>query len=638
MISVQSYIHRGQSVVRRWLLEPAVHTALRAASYTLAGFCLSAAALAGKVLPLALCLVCGCSGWGAVLSALGAAGGYLVFWGSGGYQPLVWLLSGAVFSVTLGLWKEEGRIPLLMPSLAGLIVAVCGVAFPAASKGIADFVLYLLRVGTAFGGTWLCRQVTARRSTVLDWLACGIGVFALAQIVPVPYVGLGYAAAAALTVGAPFPVAALGGLALDLARITQVPMTAVMILAFLVRFLPRTPVWLRSVAPASVYIAIAWLGGFGELLPLPGLLLGGILGRFLPPPGKATYRRGETGVAQVRLEVAAGVLSQTRQLLLEVPPLPVDEAALVDRATSRACGSCPYRKNCKDTRRMNQMPETVLHKPLLQPDELPILCRKSGRLLTELRRSQEQLNAIEADRQRQGEYRAAVVQQYGFLSEFLQDLADQLVRRTANAVQLYTPCVEVYGNRPEADNGDKCLRFMGTGGRFYVLLCDGMGTGIGAVQESRLAVGLLQRLLTAGFPASHALRSLNTICALRDRAAAVTVDLAEILLDSGKTVLYKWGAAPSYLLSSGGAERIGTVGVPPGLAVTEERETAHRLTLRRNQRLVLVSDGIEAEEALRCCTDGLEEPTGELAARLLSGCCRRGSDDATVVTVQLREA
>ena len=252
------------------------------------------------------------------------------------------------------------QLPLLLPATAGLIVAVCGVAFPAASKGIADFVLYLLLVSTAFGGTWLCRQVTERRSTVLDWLACGIGVFALAQIVPVPYVGLGYAAAAALTVGAPFPVAALGGLALDLARITQVPMTAVMILAFLVRFLPRTPVWLRSVAPASVYIAIAWLGGFGELLPLPGLLLGGILGRFLPPPGKATYRRGETGVAQVRLEVAAGVLSQTRQLLLEVPPLPVDEAALVDRATSRACGSCPYRKNCKDTRRMNQMPETVL--------------------------------------------------------------------------------------------------------------------------------------------------------------------------------------------------------------------------------------------------------------------------------------
>ena len=637
MILVQSYIRRGQNVLRRWLLEPVVHTVLRAAGYALAGLCLSAAALAGRFLPLALCLVCGCGGWASVMAALGAAGGYLLFWDSGGYQTLVWLLSGMVCSVILSLWQVHRQLPLLMPSLSGLIVAVCGLIFPSNGKGFADFVFYLLRVGIAFGGTWLCHLVTERRSKMLDWLACGIGVFSLAQIMPIPYIGLGYIAAGALTVGAPFPVAALAGLALDLAQITKVPMTAVMILAFLVRFLPRSPAWLRMAAPGAVFAGLLYLGGFTDLLPLPGLLLGGLLGKFLPPPGKAIYHRGETGVAQVRLEVAAGVLNQTRQLLMEVQPIPVDEAALVDRATQRACSSCPYRKSCKDTRRMDQLPETVLRKPLLRPEELPIMCRKSGRVLAELHRSQEQLRAIEADRQRQGEYRAAVVQQYGFLSEFLQDLADQLVRRTANTAQLFEPRVEVYGNRPEADNGDKCLRFMGTGGKFYVLLCDGMGTGLGAVQESRLAAGLLQRLLTAGFPTAYALRSLNNLCTLRDRAAAVTLDLAEIALDSGKTVLYKWGAAPSYLISHGGAERIGTVSVPPGLSVTGQTETAHRLTLRRNQLLILASDGIETEEALRCCIEGVEEPPGELAARLLSGCNHRTSDDATVVMVQLAQ-
>lgn len=638
MISVQSYIHRGQSVVRRWLLEPWVHTALRVASYVLSGFGFSAAALAGRLLPLALSLVCGCSGWGAVFSALGAAGGYLLFWGGGGYQALIWLLAGTILSITLGIWQLNRQMPLLMPALASLIVAVCGVFFASASAGITDLVVYLICIGTAFGGTWLCQKVMERRNTMLDWLACGIGVFALAQIMPIPYVGLGYIAAAALAVGAPFPVAALAGLALDLAQITAVPMTAVMICSFLVRFLSRSPTWLRAAAPGTVYMVILWLGGYGDFLPLPGLLLGGLLGRFLPAPGKATYRRGETGVAQVRLEVAAGVLNQTRQLLLEVPIIPVDEEALVDRAVTRACSSCPYRKNCKDTRRMDQLPGTVLHKPLHHPEELPIICRKSGRFLTELRRSQEQFHAIQADRQRQEEYRMAVVQQYGFLAEFMQDLADQLTRKTANAVQYYTPHVEVYGNRPEADNGDKCLRFMGSGGKYYVLLCDGMGTGLGAVQESRLAVSLLQRLLTAGFPAEHALRSLNALCTLRDRAAAVTVDLAEIFLDSGKTILYKWGAAPSYLISRGGAERIGAMGVPPGLSVAKETESSHRLTLRRNQLLVLTSDGVETEAALRCCTESVEEPPGELAARLLAGSCHRNSDDATVVTVQLMEA
>ena len=186
MILVQSYIRRGKGLLQKWLLKPVVHAALQAAGYALAGFCLSAAALAGRVLPLALCLVCGCSGWAAVVTALGAMGGYLLFWDSGGYQPMVWMAAGTAISVILGLWQVQRQLPLLMPSLSALIVAVCGVVFPSAGKGVADFVFYLLRIGIAFGGTWLCQLVTERRSTILDWVACGIGVFSLAQIMPVP--------------------------------------------------------------------------------------------------------------------------------------------------------------------------------------------------------------------------------------------------------------------------------------------------------------------------------------------------------------------------------------------------------------------------------------------------------------------
>lgn len=637
MISIQAYVHRGQSMLRKWMLEPAVHTALRAAGYGLSGFCLSAASLAGKLVPLALALVCGCGGWPTVFAALGAVGGYLLFWGSVGYEALVWVAAGAVASLLLEIRQLNKQMPMLLPALTSLIVAVCGLIFQTAAQDATGFILYLIRVAVAFAGTWLCILVRQRRSPILDWIACGLGVFALAQIMPIPYLGLGYIAAGVLTVGAPFPAAALAGLALDLAQVTPVPMTAVMILGYLIRFLPRPPIWLRGAAPAVVYISILWLRGFTDIFPLPGLLLGGILGGFLPVFGKAGYRRGETGIMQVRLEMAAGVLSQTQQLLQEMPQSPVDEEALVDRAVARACGSCPYRKSCKDSRRIGQLSAIVLHKPLLQPEELPIVCRKSGRFLTELRRSQEQLRSIQADRQRQTEYRGALIQQYQFLSEFLQDLSDQLASRTVNSVQIYAPQVEVYGNRPEADNGDKCLRFMGTGGKYYVLLCDGMGTGMGAIQESRLAGNLLRRMLCAGFPAEYALRSLNSLCALRDRAAAVTVDMAQIHLDTGKTVLYKWGAAPSYLISRGGAERIGTVGTPPGLSVTEEWETAYRITLRRKQLLVLASDGVETDGALRCCTEGMEEPPGELAARLLACAGRAGSDDATVVMVQLTE-
>ena len=146
---------------------------------------------------------------------------------------------------------------------------------------------------------------------------------------------------------------------------------------------------------------------------------------------------------------------------------------------------------------------------------------------------------------------------------------------------------------------------------------------------------LLKKLLTAGFPAEYALRTLNSLCALRGLAGAVTVDLAQLQLDTGKVMLYKWGAAPSYLLTADGSEKIGTAGPPPGLSVTDARETVERLSLRRGETLVLCSDGAHGEDALRCWYDPHESP-GELAARILESGALAGGDDATVAIVRLK--
>ena len=134
------------------------------------------------------------------------------------------------------------------------------------------------------------------------------------------------------------------------------------------------------------------------------------------------------------------------------------------------------------------------------------------------------------------------------------------------------------------------------------------------------------------------MRSLNSLCALRSRAGAVTVDLLELELDTGKAYLYKWGAAPSYLLSHSGAEKIGTAGPPPGLSVTDARETVYRLSLRRGELLVLASDGIGEEEALHTCMKMAGHQPGELAKSLLACSRLGGEDDATVVTVRLESA
>ncbi len=635
MISVESYVRRGHSCLRKLMADQTVHVGLRMLGYILAGFLLSGASLLHWAMPLSMGFVWACSGWTAALAALGGAAGYWVFWGSAGYQGMIWCGISFLGVAALGDKRICRETPMLAPATAALIAAVTGVSFQTFAADTAPVTVFLLRVGLSGCCTWLFTQVMEGRNPILDWIATGFAVLALAQIMPIPYVGLGFLAAGALCVAGAFPAAALAGLALDLAQVTPVPMTAVTVLSYLVRFLPKVPRWIQQMAPGCLYLLTMTLCALWDPVPLPGLVLGGVIGVFLPGPGKATHRRGEIGVAQVRLEMAAGVLSQTQQLLMEVQDADVDEDAVLSRAAERACGSCPCRKSCRDAARVSQLPGLLLHKPLLSAQEMPIICRKSGRLLAELHRAQEQLRSIRADRDRQREYRAAVVQQYRFAAEFLQDVSDRLSRRTGAGAVCYQPEVKFYGNRPEAENGDRCLRFAGTMGKYYVLLCDGMGTGLGAVQEGKTAAGILKRLLSAGYPAEHALRTLNSLCALRERAGAVTVDLAELDLGTGKASLYKWGAAPSYLVSPVGAEKIGTAGPPPGLSVTDCRETVERLSLRRSQTLVMVSDGVGEEEALQCCLSHVDASPGELAKSLIACPVAGGQDDTTVITVRL---
>lgn len=606
----------------------------RSAAYLLAGFGLSAAALYQRPMPVALGLVCGCSGTAAVLAAVGSIIGYLLFWGSAGQQCALWVLLGLAAVLFLG--SLQRQTTALMPALAGLIVSGCGVLYQFLMGQGAPVDVYLVRVAMAGGSSLLFYKVLRRRDPILQWLVSALAVLALGQMSISVWWNFGIFAGAMLAVTGAFPAAALAGVALDLAGVCPVSMTAVFCAGYLVRFLPTCPRWVRGSMCALVYFLLMRMGT-ATLYPLPPLFVGGLLGVWLPLPSKTPARRGETGVAQVRLEMAAGALFQTEQLLLEQTESEVDEDAILQRAAQNACTGCSARAGCKDSRRLEQLPAALLHKPLISVREIPIICRKSGRFLAELHRAQEQLRSIQADRQRRQEYRAAVIQQYRFMGEYLQQLSDQLGKKPESAENLRNPSVEVFSNRRSMDNGDRCAVFAGIRDLQYVILCDGMGTGMGAAQEGRTALQLLRRLLTAGYPAASAIRCLNSICALRSRAGAVTVDLLEIELRSGKARLYKWGAAPSYLLTDMGAERIGVPSPPPGLSVTEQTELQYRLSLRRGERLVLVSDGIGQEEAMHCCSANFRVVSGELARSLLRQGTLGGEDDATVVVVSLAE-
>ena len=521
--SIETYVRSGRRAAQKWASEPTLRLwALRSACFV-GNLVLGGAGLARGAMPLALGPVLALRGWKAVAAAAGGAAGYLTFWGEAGFQGLLWMICGLAVVLLFGKERILEESPFMLPAVGGLIVAAGGLFFQVFFSDTTPVPLYLLRTAAGAFAAWLFPLVRDRRDPAADWVAMSCMVLALAGVAPLG-ISFGCVAAGIICAAGSLPAAALAGLALDLSRLTAVSMTAVLCLAHLARSLPGK--WVRCVAPGVVYILVMHLGGHRDWLPVFPLALGGCLVMLVPRVPGQTLRRGETGLTQVRLELMSACMSQTKQLLLEESGIPIDEEALLLRAQKRSCTGCPNRKTCRE--RLTPLPNQLLHSPLVEVASLSIPCKKPGRLILELRRTQEQLRILKADRERQREYRSAVIQQYGFLADWLQQQSDWLPRRPERLRQRYTAEVAICSAGREAANGDRCVSFPVFGCRHYVMLCDGMGTGPEAAREGRDAARLLRQMLVAGYPAEYALKSLNSILVLRGRAAAVTVDLAQI--------------------------------------------------------------------------------------------------------------
>ena len=72
--------------------------------------------------------------------------------------------------------------------------------------------------------------------------------------------------------------------------------------------------------------------------------------------------------------------------------------------------------------------------------------------------------------------------------------------------------------------------------------------------------------------------------------------------------------------------------------MTEARETVEKLSLRRGEALVLLSDGVDGEGIPRRTDLTPDMPPGELAAKILEYGRERQEDDATAAVIRLLPA
>lgn len=175
---------------------------------------------------------------------------------------------------------------------------------------------------------------------------------------------------------------------------------------------------------------------------------------------------------------------------------------------------------------------------------------------------------------------------------------DQLVLRQREPLMALAG---VAGRRKDGQrvNGDNGAWFKDGKGELFLILCDGMGSGPEAQRDSRLTIHLLEQFLRAGVTPENALKTLNQALALRgeDTGSFSTIDLLTLDLYTGQGVLYKLGAAPSYLKKGGGVTRLSGRSFPAGL-VTEGFPGPDRAAFQVSPGdcLVLLTDGVPTED------------------------------------------
>lgn len=372
----------------------------------------------------------------------------------------------------------------------------------------------------------------------------------------------------------------------------------------------------------------------GWKIPLPACA-----GRELPPPDTA---------AQLRR--VSRVFAMLNSELSDLPPVTCQNeiSAIYDYTAEQVCRLCVNNHLCWE-----QEAETTYRllcdaaEPIMQrgtavredfPQDFVQRCRHMEGFITAVNQELDASRSKRQLRNRLQEGRRILANQYLFLSRFLGRMAEDTGKGAVGSAQ-YLPQLAVSSAcRPGGSvSGDRGASFQDRWNNFYVLLCDGMGSGRDASAESGKAVRTLTGLLESGVAPDVAMEILNGFYVLQESSVFSTVDLLQVNLLTGSAVLYKWGAAPSYLKTGETVKKVGTVSPPPGLSVTSEYTAEQfKLSLSAGETLVLVSDGAFGEETEQRICGFRGSSARELAQYIVAGAAPDAQDDITAAVLRLR--
>ena len=629
---------------------PVLREALRALGAGGFSLVLAGAGLLSAHVPLALAPVCVLPfGPAAVCAYLGAVAGYAVFWGlSAALEPVAagfLLLAGSCLFRDLLPAQRRGFVP----AAAGGIYALLGLIFVLqADGGIRAALLLALRLTLLVVSIRaLCpAEETARLRPYAAAVCLLAGLVRVELPFGVPLSVVGAAAVCLLVEDAQdaLLIGAACGLVLDLGSLPSPPQTACFCLPLLVCRMADLRRTARAAAFAGLYFLCVLVWGGEHAGWTLGVLAGAVFSCLLPGFALPDARRDAPAAASTLVQTADVLQRMETKLSLSGQEAQTAPALIFDSAADDVCRSCVKHQQCwqeraDDTcRLLSACAGTILRQGQAREGDLPpAFCSACIRaeafreaVNQALRTQQAELLAF----RRSEESRQIACALLGHLARFVGAAGRRPKTQGAPRWRLSLG-VRAVGLRGDTLCGDAGACFQ-VRTLQYVLLCDGMGTGAGAKADAEEAISLLRAMITAGFAAPEAMALLNELYLLRGDGCFSTIDLLELDLCTAEGVLYKWGAAPSYLKKGGNVKKIGTASPPPGLGVGEEhRAGGVRLSLQRGELLVLTTDGVPeaaCEQYLRTC--GALSPR-ELAAGVVACASESEPDDRTAAAVQL---
>lgn len=141
-------------------------------------------------------------------------------------------------------------------------------------------------------------------------------------------------------------------------------------------------------------------------------------------------------------------------------------------------------------------------------------------------------------------------------------------------------------------SGDTCIQTKLDDGKILVAISDGMGSGPEARKSSKIAIKMLERLLTSGFDKENSIKLINsTVSANTEDDMYATLDIEIFDLFSGNVEFIKNGACPTFIKRNDQVQLVKSESLPAGI-LDDIDLVQYDKDLKDGDIFVICSDGV----------------------------------------------